>query len=121
MKTKYLAGIVLMAGSLLSTSCVDDVDYSVATGNIISEVTTGEASHTAVSANIAGVVKDLSKVQSSSYTVGIVYSTDENKVLTTGTKKAGSLDENGNVTVLLSGLTKNVTYYYATYVTLQGQ
>lgn len=121
MKTKYLAGIVLMAGSLLSTSCVDDVDYSVATGNIISEVTTGEASHTAVSANISGVVKDLSKVQLSSYQVGIVYSTDETKVLTAGTKKAGSLDENGNVTVLLSGLTKNVTYYYATYVTLQGK
>lgn len=110
-----------MAGSLLSTSCVDDVDYSVATGNIISEVTTGEASHTAVSADISGVVKDLSKMQPSSYSVGIVYSTNENDVTTAGTKKTGTLDENGNVTVLLSGLTKNVTYYYATYVTLQGK
>lgn len=110
-----------MAGSLLSTSCVDDVDYSVATGNIISEVTTGEASHTAVSADISGVVKDLSKMQPSSYAVGIVYSTSENDVTTAGTKKTGTLDENGNVTVLLSGLTKNVTYYYATYVTLQSK
>ncbi len=121
MKTKYLAGILLMAGSLLSTSCVDDVDYSVATGNIISEVTTGEASPTAVSANISGIVKDLSQMQSSSYSVGIAYSTNESNVTTSGTKKTGTLDENGNVTVLLTGLTKNVTYYYATYVTLQGK
>lgn len=110
-----------MAGTLLTTSCVDDVDYSVATGNLISEVTTGEANHTAVSADISGIVKDLSSVQASSYSVGIVYSTDESKVTTAGAKKAGTLDENGNVTVLLSGLTKNVTYYYATYVTLQGK
>ena len=121
MKTKYLAGILLMAGSLLSTSCVDDVDYTVATGKLITEVTTGEASHTAVSADVSGIVKDLSSVQSSSYSVGIVYSTNESQVLTSGTKKTGSLDENGNVTVLLSGLTKNVTYYYATFVTLQGK
>ena len=123
MKTKYLAGILMMAGTVLATSCVDDVDYSVATGNVISEVTTGDASHTAVSATIPGVVKDLSKLQSSSYTVGVVYSTasDSVKVTSQGTKKTGTLDENGDVTVLLSGLTKNVTYYYATYVTLQGK
>ncbi len=121
MKTKYLAGILLMAGSLLSTSCVDDVDYNVATGNIISEVTTGEASHTAVSANISGIVKDLSQMQSSSYSVGIVYSTNESNVTTSGTKKTGTLDENGHVTVSLTGLTKNVTYYYAAFVTLQGK
>lgn len=120
-KTKYLAGILLMAGSLLSTSCVDDVDYTVATGNLISEVTTGEATHTAVSADITGVVKDLSSVQASSYSVGIVYSTQESQVLASGTKKTGTLDEKGNVTVLLSGLTKNTTYYYATFVTLQGK
>lgn len=110
-----------MAGTLLTTSCADDVDYSVATGNIISSVTTGDAVPTAVSAQISGVVKDLSKMQSSSYTVGIVYSTDESTVTSQGTKKTGTLDENGNVTVLLTGLTKNVTYYYATYVTLQGK
>lgn len=112
-----------MAGTLLTTSCVDDVDYSVATGNVLSEVTTGDAEHTAVSATIPGVVKDLSKLQSSSYTVGVVYSTESDsvKVTSQGTKKTGTLDENGNVTVLLSGLTKNVTYHYATYVTLQGK
>lgn len=123
MKTKYLAGILMMAGTMLATSCVDDVDYSVATGNVISEITTGDAEHTAVSATIPGVVKDLSKLQSSSYTVGVVYSTESDsvKVTSQGTKKTGSLDENGNVTVLLSGLTKNVTYHYATYVTLQGK
>ena len=121
MKTKYLASILLMAGSLLSTSCVDDVDYTVATGKLLTEVSTGDVSHTAVSADISGIVKDLSSVQSSSYSVGIVYSTNESQVLTAGTKKTGTLDENGNVTVLLSGLNKNVTYYYATFVTLQGK
>ena len=121
MKTKYLAGILLLAGSLFTTSCVDDVDYTVATENIISEVTTGDAAVTAVSADISGIVKDLSSVNASSYSVGVIYSTNESLVTTSGSKKAGSIDENGAVTVLLNGLTKNVTYYYATYVTLQGK
>lgn len=96
-----------MAGSLFTTSCVDDVDYTVATENIISEVTTGDAAVTAVSADISGIVKDLSSVNASSYSVGVIYSTNESLVTTSGSKKAGSIDENGAVTVLLNGLTKN--------------
>lgn len=118
MKTKYLAGVLLLAAGLLTASCSDDDDYAIATGNIISSVTTGDASVTAVSATTTGTVKDLSKSSSSSYEVGVVYSTNQDPT-TAGSKKKGSIADDGTVTSTITGLTKGVTYYYATYVTLQ--
>ncbi|MBQ8674176.1 MAG: hypothetical protein IJ511_09060 [Bacteroides sp.] len=119
MKLRYLSGTLLLAIGMFVSSCEDDTeDYTIRTGEIVSEITTGAADATAVSAQIQGTVKDLTLVSSSSYEVGVIYSTNENPTAS-GTKKVGSVDENGNVTVTLTGLTTGVTYYYATYVTLQ--
>lgn len=121
MKTKYIAGIMLLAAGVFSlSSCSDDDDYAIATGDIISTVETGEASVTAVSATTAGRVLDLSKSASTSYEVGVVYGTNQDPT-TAGKKQIGSITDDGTVSTSLSGLTKGTTYYYATYVTLQGK
>ena len=120
MKLRYLSGILLLAAGLLTTACTEDVDYTVATGEIISEVTTGSASVTAVSATLTGTVKDLSSVASSSYTVGAYYGTSSDPT-TSGTRKIGSIDDDGTVTAELTELTTGTTYYYAIYVTLQSE
>lgn len=103
---------------MLSVSCEEDDEYSIRQGEIISQVTTGEVSVTAISAEVQGVVKDLTQVVASSYEVGVVYGTTEDPTAS-GTKQVGSIDEQGNLTATLSGLTTGQTYYYATYVTLQ--
>jgi hypothetical protein len=120
MKLKYLSGILLLMVTLFATSCDEEDDYSIRTGEIISEITTGSATVTAVSAEIQGIVKDLNLVSSASYEVGAYYSTDADPT-TSGTKKSGTVDGNGNVTTSLTGLTTGITYYYATYVTLQNK
>lgn len=120
MKLRYLSGLLLLATGLFAASCDED-DYTIATGNIITEVTTGEASSiTAVSAVVQGTVKDLSGSASGSYTVGVYYGTAADPT-TAGTQQLGSLDENGTVTATLTGLTTGATYYYATFVTLQSR
>jgi len=119
MKTKYLAGAFLLSLVLATTSCSDD-DYSYATGDIISAVTTGDAVVTATTAVTEGTVLDLSAYSASSYEVGVYYSTTS--APTAGKKQTGSLDAaTGAVTATITGLTKGQTYYYATYVTLQGK
>ncbi len=119
MKLKYLSGILLLATALFIISCDDD-DYTVRTGEVISEVTTGDATVTAISAEVQGVVKNLSSLSSSSYEVGAYYSTDTNPTAS-GTKRSGSIDEVGQVTAIITGLTTGTTYYYAIYVTLQNK
>lgn len=105
----------------LFTSCSNDDDYSVATGNILSTVTTGEAAVTATTATLAGTVLDLSPYASTSYSVGVVFGTKQDPT-TSGKRQAGSIDAtSGTVTTSLTELTKGETYYYATYVTLQGK
>ena len=119
MKLKYLSGLLLLAAGLFVASCDDDDDYSVATGNIITEVTTGDPfSITAVSAVVQGTVRDLSHSAAASYQVGVYYGT-ANDPTVSGTRVTGSIDENGTVTTTLTGLTTGTTYYYATFVTLQ--
>lgn len=118
MKLRYLSGIFLLAAGFLAASCEEEVDYTIRTGEIISEVTTGDAGVTAVSAEVSGTVKDLTKVDAASYEVGVFWGTKENPV-DTGSKKTGAVDDNGNVTTVLDGLTTGETYYYVTYVTLQ--
>jgi hypothetical protein len=120
MKLKYLSGILLLAAALFAASCEEEIDYSIRTGEIISEVTTGNANVTAISAEIQGTVKDLSLVSSGSYEVGAYYGIATDPTAS-GAKKAGSVDENGNVVTLITGLTTGTTYYYATYVTLQNK
>ena len=118
MNLKYISAILLLAAGLFTTSCDVEEDYAIRTGEIISEITTGAASVTAITAEVTGSVKDLKLVSSSSYEVGAYYGTaaDPTKA---GSKKSGSVDENGNVVTALTGLTTGTTYYYATYVTLQ--
>jgi hypothetical protein len=120
MKMKYIAGVMLLAAGMFSlSSCNTDEDYAIANGNILSSVVTGEAAVTATTATTAGTVLDLNSQESSAYSVGVVYGTSADPT-SAGTKKAGVIDSSGNVSTTLTGLTKGVTYYYATYVTLQG-
>ncbi len=120
MKLRYLSGILLLATGLFVASCDDEDEYSVRTGEIISEIRTGDASVTATSAEVRGTVKDLGLVSSTSYQVGVYYGTTADPT-TSGMKKIGVVDENGNVVTSLTGLTTGTTYYYATYVTLQNK
>lgn len=119
-KIKYIACALLSLG-FIATSCSDDDDYSVATGEIVKSVTTGEAVVTATTATVSGQVDGLAPYASTSYTVGTVYGTSQD-VTTSGTRQSGSINtETGTVTTTITGLQTNVTYYYATYVTLQGK
>lgn len=120
MKKKYLVGILLLVTGLFVASCSDDEEYAFSMNKLISSVETGNAEVTAVSATITGTVKDLSKQSSNAYSVGVCYSTKENPV-NGGTMTAGHLAEDGTVTTTINGLTKGVTYYYCTYVTLQNK
>ena len=56
----------------------------------------------------------------STYQVGAVYGTMSDPT-NGGTRQIGAIDEQGKVTTALSGLTEGTTYYYATFVTLQGK
>lgn len=118
MKTKFLASILLLVAGLFIYSCDDD-DYVVSTGTIITTVQTGNAEVTTISATLTGTVLDLSEQASSAYTVGVYYSTKSDPT-SGGTKVTGSLADDGTVTTTITGLTTGVTYYYCTFVTLQG-
>lgn len=121
MKIKYLSSMLLLALGLVVSSCNDDEDYAIATGNIITTIETGEAAITATTASCQGVVLNLSNIESSAYQVGVIYGTSQDPTAT-GRKQSGSIDPStGTMTATINGLEKGVTYYYATYVTLQGK
>ncbi|MDE6497537.1 MAG: hypothetical protein K2L21_02630 [Muribaculaceae bacterium] len=121
MNTKILACLLSlsMGASYALTSCSDVDDPVVNTAAILKEVTTGGAEVTATSATVTGTVKGLAGQSSQAYTVGVVYGTNEDPTAA-GSRAAGTLAEDGTVTTTIKGLTDNVTYYYATFVTLQG-
>lgn len=122
MKNKILAGLLslTLGASFALTSCDDVDDPIVSTTPIIKEVVTGGAEVTATSATVTGTVVGLSGQVADAYTVGVVYSTSENPTAG-GTRVAGALGEDGTtVTATINGLSDGVTYYYATFVTLQG-
>ena len=117
MKSKIiLASTILLSGLILS-SCEENDDISIATGNIISSVVTGGAQTTSITATITGSVSDLSTQSGTTYSVGIRYSLNQD--MSSAVNVAGVPDAQGNFTVTLTSLTKGVTYYYSTYVTLQ--
>ena len=120
MKNKIISGFMLLVAVVLSTACSNDEDYSISTSAVISSITTDDAAVTAISATTYGTIQNLSGLASSSYQVGSVYSTNSDPTLG-GTRQIGSIDENGKVSASLSGLTEGTTYYYATFVTLQGK
>ena len=116
---KKIYSTILTLLALVLVGCSDTDDYKVATGNILSKVETGSAQVGATNATISGTVLDLSQSASSSYVVGVSYSTSDDAAK--GTKVAGQLADDGTVTTTLNGLKTDVTYYYCTYVTLQGK
>lgn len=121
MKNKIMIGLLsLSLGAFTFTSCSDVDDPVIITTPVLGEVTTGDASVTATTATLTGTVKGLSQSDAASYSAGVVYSTSENPVAV-GTKAAGALAEDGSLVTNLKGLNEGVTYYYATYVTLQGK
>lgn len=120
MKIRYIVSFMLLASLFVFSSCSNDDDYTVATGNVIGKVETGRATVTAISAVTTGHVSDLSRMNAAFYSVGTVYGMTPDPT-TAGSKVAGSVDSLGVVTTNLQGLTKGKTYYYATYVTLAGK
>ena len=118
MKATYYIGAFLLTLGMAVSSCSSDDDYTVQTSSIITEITTGDAAVTAISATTYGTVHDLASMASNRYQVGTVYSTSSDPTAG-GTRQSGTIDENGNVTTTLNGLSEGTTYYYATYVTLQ--
>lgn len=120
MKNKIISGFMLLMAVVFSTACSNDEDYSISTSAVISSITTDDAAVTAISATTYGTIQNLSGLASSSYQVGSVYSTNSDPTQG-GTRQIGSIDENGKVSASLSGLTEGTTYYYATFVTLQGK
>lgn len=119
MKNKILTGMLLLAAGFFTAACSSDDDYSISTDAVVTSITTGDAAVTAISATTYGTVQDLSRMDASRYQVGTAYSTSADP--TSGSKQNGTIDENGNVTTQLSNLVKGTTYYYATFVTLQGK
>ena len=105
---------------IVASGCSKDEDYSISTSAVISSITTDDAAVTAISATTYGTIQNLSSMAPSSYQVGSVYSTSADPTVG-GTRQIGSIDENGKVTAVLSGLAEGTTYYYATFVTLQGK
>ena len=112
--------LLLLTSYLFITACSTDEDYSISTSAVISSITTDDAAVTAISATTYGTFQNLSGMAPSSYQVGSVYSTSADPTVG-GTRQIGSIDENGKVTAVLSGLVEGTTYYYATFVTLQGK
>lgn len=121
MKIKYFIGMMslLALTSVATTSCSDDVDSATPnTAALVTSVTTGDATVSAVGADIKGIVTDLSSQSASSYAVGIKYSTSEADVKN-GTATTATLASDGSFTSSITGLSRNTQYYYITYVTLQ--
>lgn len=102
--------------ALFALSCNDDVDYTVATGSAVTEISTGSADVTANSAVLHGTVKGLEKLSSASYVVGIRFGTSTNNL----SESIGTLEGN-TITVSKDNLLNNTSYYYQAYVTLQGK
>lgn len=108
------------AATVTFTSCDEEVEYSINESKVISQITTGDATPTAISAVVNGTVRDLSSISPARYQVGAIFGTSQ-ELLASGTKVTGAIDAEGNVVTTLTGLTQGETYYYATFVTLQGK
>lgn len=103
--------------AVFMTACNDD-DVTINQEPIIKAIETGNVDVTATTATVYGHVSDLSSQNADRYSVGAVFSVNEDPTVN-GNKQVGSVDDNGDITAELTGLQDGVTYYYATYVTLQ--
>jgi hypothetical protein len=124
MKHHIFSSLLLVAlGVLAFSSCSDDEDnYTINTAPIISSVTTSNAEVTATSAVANGQVLDLSS-QASTPTNWAPSIRAIRRVSPEVREQrwSVSLVRMARFTATLSGLETNKTYYYATYVTLQGK
>ncbi len=118
----YTIGIVAVttAATTTFTSCDDEAEYSISSNELISQITTDGATVTAISAVVQGTVSDLSKVSPARYQVGAIYGATED-LQSSGTRVVGTVDADGKITANITGLTQGNTYYYATFVLLQGK
>jgi hypothetical protein len=116
MKNKITVGLLSFALGLFAISCNDDMDYSIASGTLVTEIATGSADVTANSAELHGTVKGLESQSSAAYEVGVKFGTTPESL----TANIGTLDGN-TITVSKTELTTNTTYYYQAYVTLQNK
>ena len=115
MKTKiFIAGALALALGFFVTSCEDDEEYSIATGQIVTSYSTGSADVTANSATLYGTVTGLEDTDASFYTVGFYYGTSSDDL---SSKITGSLDDT-TVSAEVTGLSDGTTYYYQVFVTL---
>ncbi len=119
MKFRYILSALAAASLLLLCSCTNEEEYTVATEEVVTGVTTGSATTTATSAVLTGTVTGVSDLSSAAYSVGAYYGTTEDPI-NEGTRQSGSVDEEGNVTVTVTGLTFGTTYYYTIYLILEG-
>lgn len=121
-KLFYTIGIVAVATAATTTftSCEDEVEYTISENELITQLTTDGATTTAISAVIQGTVRDLSQISPARYQAGAIYGTSEN-LQSDGTRVVGSVDADGKITANITGLTQGKTYYYATFVLLQGK
>lgn len=121
MNRYIMAGMLALslgAASML-TSCSSD-DPVINTTPILKGVTTGNAEVTANTALVTGSVDGLKSQNASAYSVGVVYSTSPDPTAG-GSRALGSLADDGTtITASLNNLQTGITYYYATFVTLQG-
>lgn len=117
MKKNIFYYAISFVAAVFMTACNDD-DVTINQEPIIKAIETGNVDVTATTATVYGHVSDLSSQHSDRYSVGAVFSVSEDPTVS-GTRQPGSVDGNGDIVVELAGLQDGVTYYYATYVTLQ--
>ncbi len=117
MKRNIFYYAISFVAAVFMTACNDD-DVTINQEPIIKAIETGNVDVTATTATVYGHVSDLSSQHSDRYSVGAVFSVSEDPTVS-GTRQPGSVDGNGDIVVELAGLQDGVTYYYATYVTLQ--
>ena len=119
MKTKIFNSLLLAVMGMFVFSACDDDDITVNTTPIVKEVVTSDAEFTACSATMKGRVSGLEKSDPSSYQVGAFYSlTSDPK--NDGTKVVGTLAD-GVISATTDQLEPNQTYYFCSFVTLQGK
>lgn len=120
MKNIMTKGFPLLFAVALIAACSEEEDYFSSSTAVVTSISTGDAAVTAISATAYGSIQDLSAMAPSTYQVGTVYGVMSDPT-NGGTRQIGSIDNLGNVSTVLSGLTEGTTYYYATFVTLQGK
>lgn len=119
MKNHIIYGMMALALGTVTVACNDD-DVTINTTPLVSSVVTGDATTTATTAVITGSVADLSSQSADAYTVGVVYSTKADPTVG-GTSVVGAWTEAPAFEATITGLQEGQTYYYATYVSLQGK